>query len=86
VKILAGYHIEQMAQHKYDELKKEKLAFLSDAEEADRELDYIMDKSYYNQRDVDRLIDLRNDAQYRAMVVDEEIKNLLKDWEYCITL
>ena len=83
---MAGYHIEQIVQHKYDEMKKEKLAFLSDAEEADRELDYIMDKSYYNQRDVDRLIDLRNDAQYRAMVLDEEIKNLLKDWEYCIAL
>lgn len=83
---MAGYHIEQIIQYKYDEMKKEKLAFLSDAEEADRELDYIMDKSYYNQRDVDRLINLRNDAQYRAMILDEEIKNLLKDWEYCIAL
>ena len=83
---MAGYHIEQIVQHKYDEMKKEKIAFLSDAEEADRELDYIMDKSYYSQRDVDRLIDLRNDSLYRVKVLDEEIKNLLKDWEYCITL
>ena len=83
---MAGYHTEQMAQRKYDEMKKEKLAFLSDAEKADRELDYIMDKSYYSQRDVDRLIDLRNDSLYRVKVLDEKIKNLLKDWEYCITL
>ena len=81
---MAGYHIEQMAQLKYDRMVKEMNSFLSDAAEADSELDYLMDKSWYNQKDVDRLINLRNDATYRANVLKEKISNFLKDWDYCV--
>ena len=81
---MAGYHIEQMAQLKYNEMVREMNSFLVDAEEADDELDYIMDKPYYSQRDVDRLISLRDDAYYRAKCLKEEIQNFLKEWDYCV--
>lgn len=85
---MAGVHTEKMAQHKYEELMKQRKSFVSSYIYADERLDAIMDSNYYHgqQRDIDAYINDRNDAEHAINRIDEEISELLDAFGYCIDL
>lgn len=85
---MAGVHTEKMAQHKYEELMKQRKHFVDDYRYAEEKLDDVMDANYYpgQNKDIDYYINLRNDAQHYLNRVDEEISELLDAFGYCIDL
>ena len=85
---MAGVHIEQMAQMEYNKLIKEKASFESDIAKADKEIDRVADKPYYRtqDRDIDDLISLRDDAQHNVDIIDKKISDLLDRFGYCIDI
>ena len=83
---MAGRHTEQMAQNKFNELMREKDSFMTDVQVCDAAIDDILDKPYYpkQDRDIDYYTNLRNDADHKIQLIEEEIKELLDMFGYCI--
>ena len=85
---MAGVHTEKMAQHKYEELMKQRKNFVDDYRYAEEKLDDVVNANYYpsQNKDIDYQINLRNDAQHYLNRVEEEILELLDAFGYCIDL
>ena len=85
---MAGRNVEKMAQMKYDDLIKERASFEADVVRADEEIDKVADKPYYptQDRDIDNLISLRDDAQHNIDIIDKKISDLLDRFSYCIDI
>ena len=83
---MAGRNVEKMAQLEYDKLKAQAENILKDVEKLEEEMDDVLDSSHPDFKELDRLIAVRDNTYQNYLTLREKIKDLLKDWEYCIEL
>ena len=83
---MAGQNVEKMAQLEYNKMKAQAEDILKDIEELEKEMDDVLDSSHPDFKELDRLIGVRDNTYQNYLTLREELKDFLKEWEYCIKL
>ena len=83
---MAGRNTEILAQLKYDDLKAEAQDMLNDIRLLEDEMDKILDSNYPDYKELDRLHNIRDNTYQNYLVLQNEIKEFVEAWSYCLTV
>ena len=75
---------EQIAKQTVDKLKRDRERLIIEYEMLDRELDYLMDSSYTDFKEEDRLRDRLDNIQNQLKFVERRIASMEDDWGYAL--